>query len=411
MRTGVRSLRIHKLRSVLTVLGMVFGVASVISILAIGEGASHEVQAALRRLGPDRILVKSVRPPEAGEGSGAPITYGLKQVDLERIEALVPDLRAVAPSYQLPKDVHVGAREVEVPLVCTTPSFFDIHQLELSRGRLLTSPDLEARANVAVLGADIARSLFGSTDPVGQEIKLGSGQYRVVGLLRPRASASATLNDPNDSIFLPLTTGRLRLENVIRITGAGGRRYETVDLHEIGLCVRSIDDPGKIDQQIAMLRRLLAQEHPLSDYDVVVPYELLRQAEKNKQIFSLVLGSIAGISLLVGGIGIMNIMLATVTERTREIGIRRALGAKRRHVMVQFLVETVVLSAGGGVLGLGLGLAIPALVESLAQMKTVVTPKSLALALGISVVVGVVFGLYPARRAAYMDPVEALRYE
>ena len=398
----------NKLRSALTVLGMVFGVASVVSILAIGEGASHEVQEQLRRLGPDRVLLRSVLPPDAGAMSSQRLDYGLKNVDLERIQKLVPGIASIAPSYELEKkEVHVGTNDVFMPLVCTTPSFQEIHQLELSRGRFLCSNDLETMANVAVLGAEAARSLFGSVDPLGQDIKLGSGHFRVVGLLAPRSDASATLNDPNKSVFLPLTTGRARLENVIRITGAGGRRFEVVELHQIGLRMRDLAD---IDQQAAMLRRLLALEHPKKDYDIVVPYELLSQSEHTKRVFSWVLGSIAGISLLVGGIGIMNIMLATVTERTREIGIRRALGAKRWHVQLQFLVETIVLSLSGGVLGLALGLAIPALVERVAGMKTIVTGQSLVLSLGISIVVGIVFGLYPARRAARMDPIEALRY-
>ena len=412
VRMGTRSLQVHKLRSALTVLGMVFGVASVVSILAVGEGASHEVQAQLRSLGPDRILLRSMAPRGGATDSDFRLDYGLKNVDLQRIEELVPALRSIAPSYELEKDVYVGARQATAPLVCTTPSFQDIHQLELARGRFLTSPDLEAAASVAVLGADVARALFGSTDPIGEELKMGSGRYRVVGLLKPRASAGAALYDPNRSVYLPLTTGRLRLESVIRIEGAGGRRFEHVELHQIGLRTADLE---RVDEQVAVLKRLLELEHapekdPLVDYEMTVPFELLRQTENTKRIFSWVLGSIAGISLLVGGIGIMNIMLATVTERTREIGVRRALGAKRWHVMLQFMVETVVLSSAGGILGLGLGLFIPRIVERAAQMKTVVTPESLLLALGVSVLTGVVFGMYPARRAAFMDPIEALRY-
>jgi putative ABC transport system permease protein len=406
VRVGTRSLGIHKLRSALTVLGMVFGVASVVSILAIGEGASWEVQEQLRRLGPDRILLSSVLPTESSTDDKR-IDYGLTLLDLQRIEKLVPDLTQVAPSYELEKEVHLGAQSLSAPLVCTTPSFLAIHNLRVSRGRFLSDPDVENVANVAVLGAHVARNLFGPEDPLGRDIKLGSGQYRIVGLLAPRSETSAALHDPNTSIFLPLTTGRLRLENVIRIEGGGGKRFEVVELHQIGLRVR---DTALIEQQAAMLRSLLVQLHPKPDYEVVVPYELLRKSERTKQIFAWVLGSIAGISLLVGGIGIMNIMLATVTERTREIGIRRALGAKRWHVLLQFVVETVLLSAAGGVLGLGLGLALPALVEWAAGMKTIVTPSSLMLAFGISVAVGIVFGLYPARRAAMMDPIEALRY-
>ena len=406
VRMGTRSLGMHKLRSSLTVLGIVFGVASVVSILAVGEGASHAVQEQIRSLGPDRILLFS-KPPQGLQASDDRLDYGLKNVDLQRIEQLIPELRSIAPSYELDKEVHIGAQTVLAPLVCTTPSFQDIHQLHLARGRFLTSTDVENRAGVVVLGAKVARELLGSEDPLGRELRIATGRYTVVGLMKPRASAGATLNDPDRSVYLPLTTGRLRLENVIRIEGAGGRRFECVELHQIGLRTANLE---RVDEQVAMLKRLLGDEHPLADYDMTVPFELLRQSENTKRIFSWVLGSIAGISLLVGGIGIMNIMLATVTERTREIGVRRALGAKRWHVMLQFMVETVVLSCAGGILGLGLGLLIPGLIERAAQMKTVVTPESLMLALGISVLTGVVFGMYPARRAAYMDPIEALRY-
>ncbi len=407
VRLAARSLFVHKLRSALTVLGMVFGVASVVSMLAIGTGASHEVQEQWLRLGPDRILLRSVRPAETGNDQYTPLQYGLRDADLTRIESLVPGLVAVAPSYEMRKAVDVAHRELEPPLVGTTPPFQEIHGLKVARGRFLTWPDLESRANVAVLGARIARSLFGALDPVGREIKLGAGHFRVVGLLSPRLGSSAAMHEPDESVFIPLTTARLRLDFIIRILSGGSRSYERVELHQIGLKVAALE---QVPQIAAMLRRLLALDHPTADYEVLVPYELLRQAEHTSRIFSWVLGSIAGISLLVGGIGIMNIMLATVSERTREIGVRRAIGAKRWHVLLQFLVETVVLSTMGGALGLALGLAIPPAVTALSDMETIVTPWSLVLALAISVAVGVIFGVYPARRAALMDPIEALRH-
>jgi putative ABC transport system permease protein len=366
------------------------------------------VQEQLRRLGPDRIILRSTPPPDAGAGSEDRLEYGLLERDLRALERLVPGLVAVAPSYELTKNVWHAHRQAEPTLVGTTPEFLSIHRLELSRGRFLTSTDLEASANVAVLGAGVARALFAATDPLGQNIKLGSGQFRVVGLLRPRSETGATLNDPNDSIFIPLTTAKLRLEHIIRIVSGGGRRYELVELHQIGLLAGELE---QVPQLAAMIRRILERNHPKVDYELVVPFELLQQAAHTKRVFSWVLGCIAGISLLVGGIGIMNIMLATVTERTREIGVRRAIGAKRWHVTLQFLVETVVLSTAGGLIGLALGLVLPPIVTFFSNMETIVTPWSLALALFISVLVGIVFGMYPARRAAQMDPIEALRYE
>jgi putative ABC transport system permease protein len=409
VRLGFRSLMLHKMRSALTVLGMVFGVASVVSILAVGEGASHTVQEELRRLGPDRIMISSMPPADAPNDSKQRLEYGVTEADLHRIEMLVPGLRSVAPSYELTKNVYVDERKSETPLVCTTPPYLDIHRLEVARGRFLASPDVESKANVAVLGADIARELFLAEEPIGQQLKMGSGQYTVVGVLKPRPVVGATVNDPNASIFLPLTTGKMRLEDVIKIESGGGKRYEAVEFHQIGMRVANLDN---VEQVAGMLRRGLERYHRGEpDYVMTVPFELLRKTERTKRVFSWVLGSIAGISLLVGGIGIMNIMLATVTERTREIGVRRAVGAKRWHVVLQFLVETIVLSTGGGLLGLLLGMTIPPLITALSDVETIVTAWSLALSMIISVAVGVVFGMYPARRAAAMDPIEALRHE
>ncbi|MBI3469616.1 MAG: ABC transporter permease [Planctomycetes bacterium] len=409
VRLGTRSLLIHKLRSVLAVLGVVFGVGSVVSMLAIGEGASHEVEEQLRRLGPDRILLRSIHPPEGTAGSRkAALEYGLTSADLARLQALVPGIDTIAWTYEIPKEISLGYRNVPTPFVGTTPSFQEIHHLRISRGRFLTGLDMESRANVVVLGASVARDLFGAEDPVGRELRHASGPYKIVGVLHPKGGETAALHDPDRSSFIPLTTAKARLENVIRIASTGSRSYERVDLHQIAFRVRNLAD---VPQVASMVRRLLEPYHPQRDYQVMVPYELLRQAEHTKRVFSWVLGSIGGISLLVGGIGIMNIMLATVMERTREIGVRRALGAKRWHITLQFLVESVVLAASGGVLGMGLGLVVPKLVTHLSQMQTVITAGSLALSLLISVGVGIIFGVYPARRAALMDPIEALRHE
>jgi putative ABC transport system permease protein len=409
VRLGVRSLLIHKLRSALAVLGVVIGVASVVSLLAVGAAAGREVEEQLRRLGPDRILVRSVAPPEASSASRRlALEYGLTQADVDRIEAVVPGITAIACTYEISKDVWVDHREVTTQFVGTSPSFAGIHQLRLARGRFLADADLDARANVVVLGATLARELFGAEDPLGREIKHRSGYYRIVGVLRPRAAQSTAIHDPNRSSYIPLTTAKARLDNVIRIPQGDSRRYERVELHQAAFRANRLED---VPQIANMIRRLLEQHHAQRDYELLVPYELLRQAEHNRRVFSLVLGAIGGISLLVGGIGIMNIMLATVMERTSEIGVRRALGAKRSHITLQFVVESVVLSTSGGVLGIALGLAVPKLVTRISDIQTLVTPWSLVLSLAIAVGVGIVFGVYPARRAALMDPIEALRHE
>jgi len=404
---GVQSLMLHKLRSLLTILGVVFGVGSVVSMLAIGEGASHDVREQLLRLGPDRVVIRSARPPHRTASDGDILTYGVTQLDLMRIRNLVPGVRAIAGTYELDKDFWAGEVEAEAHVVGTTPDFRSIHRLEIQQGRFLAWPDLKRRANTAVLGAEIARDLFGAEDPVGREIRHSSGYYRIVGVLRPRVEQSAMQYDPNRSLFMPFPTVKSRFENVLRISEGGSKRYERIDLHQIGL---GIEDLATMPQVVAMVRRLISSSHPQNDYELVIPYELLKQTERTKRVFSAVLGSIGGISLLVGGIGIMNIMLATVTERTREIGIRRALGARRQDIVLQFLVESVVLSTVGGVCGLGVGFLVPLLVTHVSELKNVVTPGSLLLSLAISVAVGVLFGVYPARRAAAMEPVAALRH-
>ncbi len=404
---GIQSLLLHKLRSLLTILGVVFGVGSVVSMLAIGEGVSHDMREQLLRMGPDRIIIRSQRPRQAAAEGGEIMTYGVNRADLTRLQQLVPGILAVAETFEIDKDFWAGNRRAEVRIVGTTPDFREIHRLEMQQGRFLAWTDLNSRTSVVVLGAGVARKLFGAGDPLGAEIKHSSGHYRVIGVLRPRVEQSSMQHDPNQSLFAPLPTVKARFEHVVRVDEGGSRRYERLDLHQIGLRVRDLQEMPQI---ISMIRRLMTEFHPQNDYELVVPYELLKQSEHTKRVFNAVLGSIGSISLLVGGIGIMNIMLATVTERTREIGVRRALGARRRDIILQFLAESVVLSSIGGILGLGLGVVVPYVITQVSDVQAVVTGWSLLLALGISVGVGVVFGVYPARKAAAMEPVVALRY-
>jgi putative ABC transport system permease protein len=273
---------------------------------------------------------------------------------------------------------------------------------------------MAAEANVCVLGAEMVAALFPLESPLGQEVRVGGGYYRVIGVMEPRgqgAKAAAPASEAPPAahqMFIPLETAKTRYGEVLHRVRSGSFEQERVQLHEVTVAVDRLERVSPVAEAI---KQLLAHTHKKKDYEVVVPLELLRRAERTKQIFNLVLGSIAAISLLVGGIGIMNIMLASVTERTREIGIRRALGAKRRDIVTQFLVETVLLSGAGGVLGVALGMMIPYAVTRFAGMKTIITLWSPLLAFGISALVGIVFGLYPALRAARMDPVEALRHE
>jgi putative ABC transport system permease protein len=295
-----------------------------------------------------------------------------------------------------------------------TLEYQQVKHLVLRRGRFLSGPDMAAKANVAVLGAGAAMRLFSYEDPVEQSVLLGNSAYRVVGVLDVQDSGGATPGaighqDFNNDIYIPLSAARSRFGELQMIVRAGSRDFERTQLSEITLMLH---DETLVTQTAAMARKLLKQNHPeKEDYEVQVPLELLRQAEHEKRIWNLVLGSIAGISLLVGGIGIMNIMLASVTERTREIGIRRAIGAKRRQIIGQFLIETVVLSSVGGLIGIALGLLIPRVISLATGMPTVVPAYGVVLSLCISLAVGIVFGLYPAKRAAGLDPIVALRHE
>jgi len=296
----------------------------------------------------------------------------------------------------------------------TTPEYLEVKNLSVRRGRFLTQTDLQRTSNIAVLAAGAAQNLFSFEDPIGKILLLGPGAYTIVGVLDTQASGSATpgaidRQDFNDDIYIPITAAQRRFGELQMIVRAGGREFERTQLSEITLTVR---EEKYVSQTANMARKLLDQTHTKGDdFEIQVPLELLNQAEKEKWIWNVVLGSIAGISLLVGGIGIMNIMLATVTERTREIGVRRAIGAKRRDIMRQFLVETVVLSTIGGLLGIFLGVVIPVLVTLMAGITTALSLWAIMLAFGISVSIGIIFGMYPARRAALMDPIEALRHE
>ncbi len=426
LQLGVRNLLLHKLRSFLTMLGTILGVGSVIAMLAIGEGSKRKAVEQIRQLGAANVIIRSIKPEmenesEESTSGGAQqstsrvLEYGLKYHDLDVLTEALPTVKRVLPISMLRKDAQHGRRRiVNSRVLGTTPDYLKVKNLEVQRGRFITDTDLRVTANVAVLGAGAAKRLFGYEDPLGKDLLLGSNAYRVVGILDEQSSGGEQPGGVgqanfNNDICIPLTAAQRRFGELQTIVRAGSMDFERTQLSEITL---TVEDEQMVSQTAAMARTLLQKSHPNNnDYEVQVPLELLRQAEAEKRIWNLVLGSIAGISLLVGGIGIMNIMLATVTERTREIGIRRALGARRRDITAQFLVETTVLSSTGGVLGIVVGVVIPMIVTYSSEIETVLSGWAIMLAFGISVFTGIMFGMYPARRAAMMDPIEALRHE
>jgi putative ABC transport system permease protein len=419
-RLGTKSLWLHRLRSLLTVLGIVFGVCSVIAMLAIGEGASFEAQEQIKSLGSQNIIVRSIKPPEEQKVSqqssqSRMLTYGLTYADIRAIRETIPGVTVVVPGRVIRDFVWNISRRVDCEMIGTVPWYPGMRNHRVAHGRFFTEAEMEDRSSVMVLGAEAAERLFPLEWPIGQTVRVGSAYYRVIGVMESRNSRmeNTALGDARGSslttrVYLPLETLKSRYGEVILRRRTGSMEFEKVVLHEITIKVADREQVVPVSEAIETLLKL---KHTKPDYQVIVPLELLKRAEQTKRIFNIVLGSIAAISLLVGGIGIMNIMLASVTERTREIGVRRALGAKRQDIVAQFLVETVLLAAAGGVIGILLGIIIPQLVSHFAGMRTIVTFWSPFLAFSISALVGVVFGLYPALRAARMDPVEALRHE
>lgn len=419
-------------------LGIVFGVFSVIAMLAIGEGASMQAQKQVLELGATNIIVKSIKPPEeTSQDSGSRVLrYGLKRSDLSLLDEISTVVQST-PIREATQEARVGARTMNIRVVGCTPEYESMNRLTLNRGRFLTDQDSSLRSNVVVIGDEAAQTLFPLEDPLGQTVSINKNPYQIIGVMKSKTSTAAvggslSGQDFNKDLYIPLETFRVLIGDLIIRASSGSFTAEEVELSQITL---KIEDENEVMRTASVVRETLELTHTRQkDYDVVVPLELLKQAQQIRYIFNFVLGSIAAISLVVGGIGIMNIMLATVTERTREIGIRRALGAKRADIITQFLTETIVLSGTGGIIGIILGLATPYTFSAMKiaakqfltsgggvggsdlsslflEMQPTVAMWSLPLAFGISVGIGVVFGVYPAQSAARLDPIEALRHE
>ncbi len=414
VRLGIKTLLLHKLRSMLTMLGVVFGVGSVIAMLAIGEGSKEEALAQIRKLGARNIIISTVKPAAeeltTTSGRSHMSIYGLLYLDEQRIAETMPSVVRTVPARMLKKDARLGKQKMELRVVGTTPAWFDLVRRPMIAGRALNQEDMRDSSASLVLSEHAARRLLATKNTIGQKIVVSGSVFTVVGIVQSESGHGGALQTPDQrtDAYIPINTCRQHFGEIIVERSVGSGKREMVELHQILVEVESMDD---VESTADAVENMLSRFHTKEDYMLSVPLALLRQAEAEKRIWNLVLGSIAGISLLVGGIGIMNIMLASVTERTREIGVRRAIGAKQRQIIMQFLIETVVLSTIGGMIGIAFGIAIPWAVETLTGMMTIVPLYSIVLSLGISVGVGVVFGLYPAMRAAKLDPIVALRHE
>ncbi|WP_240914706.1 ABC transporter permease [Roseimicrobium sp. ORNL1] len=419
---GSKSIWLHKLRSMLTALGVVFGVASVVAMLAIGEGASHEAQEQIRKLGSQNVILESVKPPD-NQGPGQQtrsmvIEYGLTTRDINQIRQTIPGVSIVVPSRMISEYLWNESNNLDASILGVLPIYPEMRNRHLVSGRFFTEVEFGDRIPVCVLNQTAASRLFPLATPVGKSVRVRGFYYRVVGVIEDESQRSTgedgasktggTKSNSTGQMIIPFSTLMDHYGDTFFRFRSGSFEAEKVEFHEAIVRVHDVD---AVMTRADAIRHLLARNHPREDYRVTVPIELLRQAERTKRIFSIVLGSIAAISLLVGGIGIMNIMLASVTERTREIGIRRALGARQTDIVLQFLIETVLLAGAGGVIGVVLGLGIPMAISHFAGVTTVIKAWAPTLAFSISVFTGIAFGIYPAMRAAKMNPVEALRHE
>ena len=414
VRLGLKSLMLHKLRSTLTTAGILFGVASVIAMLAVGEGAKREALERFKDMGVTNLIARSKKPAETSSSSTqstwTAIAYGLLYSEADLIQASLP-LAEVARIREIKRPMMRGEYFHTSIIVGTEPNFLDITNMKVREGRWLTASDNQRLTNVCILGETLSRMLFPLENPMDQTVLVaGNDRYRVVGILAEQGRTAGAGSTPYDEcMFVPIQTSRRRFGDVITTSSGGSFSRERIELNEVKV---KLPESGQVPDGARILRDLLDENHKQnSDVVVTVPLELLKQEEESKRMFNIVLAVIASISLLVGGIGIMNVMLATVTERTREIGIRRALGAKKKHIIQQFLVEAGVLSALGGLVGVLIGVILPTLITIWFEQTTYIMPQHVALAFGISAAVGVSFGIYPAWRAANMDPVDALRHE
>jgi putative ABC transport system permease protein len=404
VKIAFRALRINKLRSALTMLGIIIGVAAVIAMVAIGSGATARIQEQIASIGSNLIIVLPGSITSSGIRLGSGNSVTLTQDDARAIMAESPAVAAAAPTSRGGAQIVYGNNNWATQIQGATPDYLTIRDIQVDAGASFTQQDVDSAAKVALLGKTVADNLFNGLDPVGQVIRIKSVPFTVVGTLAPKGQ-SPSGQDQDDVIVMPISTAKKKVLGVSQ-----------ANANSVGTILVQARAPELMTQAEEQVRTLLRQRHRLQpsqedDFTVRNLEEVFAAQETSARVMSILLAAIASVSLIVGGIGIMNIMLVSVTERTKEIGLRQAVGAKTKDILSQFLVEAVALSILGGVIGIALGTGASLLISYLAGWSTLVSPASILLAFVFSGLVGVFFGYYPARKAAYLDPIDALRYE
>lgn len=436
----------NKLRSVLTALGIIFGVGAVIAMLAIGNGAQQEILDQIKLVGVNNIVIQPVIEQEeemlnqenGGEDQEKKkFTPGLSLKDAQAIAKVVPTIEKISPEIIL--DTYLIKRGIRrsTKLVGVEPTYFGLTNFQLAEGTMFTNDQLEKGSPVCIIGKDIKTRFFPTEDPLGKTIKCGSQWLEVVGVLEERYISEQSIENLgirnyNMDVYVPIQTVLIRYKNRDLITssmlnsGGGfsrGRFFmassdnetdddKVVNYHQIDRLVVQVDETEYLEASAEIISRMLKRRHfEVVDYEITIPELLLKQQQRTKNIFNIVLGAIAGISLVVGGIGIMNIMLASVLERIKEIGLRLAIGAKKLDIVQQFLMEAVMISITGGLIGVLLGIGMAMIISRIADIPTIITAFSIIVSFGVAATVGLIFGIAPARRAAKQDPITSLRYE